>query len=127
MSRKNTIRMFDLPEKLPTEFEVAKKGFSSKAERFLSPPVSLFGVPAMRRLAQEIIEWNDKKCFEHMVTYATTPPMLPVTLENSHGMRSGKPTCLRLWETSIVSTAGLKHPHCSDSLEKGSWNSAEKR
>jgi hypothetical protein len=101
MSRKNTIRMFELPEKLPTEFEVAKKGFSSKAERFLNPPVHLFGVPAMRRLAEEILEWNDKKCFEHMVTYATTPPVLPVTLENSHGMR--------LWQADVLETLGEKY------------------
>jgi hypothetical protein len=101
MSRKNTIRMFDLPEKLPTEFEVTEKGFSYKAERFLNPPVRLFGVPAMRRLAEEIPEWKVKKCFEHMVTYATTPPMLPVTFENSHGMR--------FWQADVLETLGKKY------------------
>ncbi len=41
----------------------------------------------MRKAAKEILAWNNKKCFEHMVTYATTPPMLPKTYENSNGMR----------------------------------------
>ena len=101
MSRKNTIRAFTLPAKLPTEFEIAKKGFSHKAERFLHPPVKLFGIPAMRKLADEIVEWNNKKCFEHMATYATTPPLLPVTFENSHGMR--------LWQANVLKTLGNKY------------------
>jgi hypothetical protein len=101
MSKKNTIRTFVLPEKLPTELEVARKGFSYKAEKFLNPPVKLFGVPAMRRLAEEIFEWDNKKCFEHMATYATTPPMLPKTFENSHGMR--------FWQADVLNTLGRKY------------------
>lgn len=101
MSKRNTIRAFALPEKVPPEFEVAKKGFSYKAERFLNPPVKLFGIPAMRKLADEILGWNNKKCFEHMVTYATTPPMLPKTFENSHGMR--------FWQADVLETLGEKY------------------
>jgi len=101
MSKKNTIRTFVLPEKLPTELEVARKGFSYKAEKFLNPPVKLFGVPAMRRLAEEIFEWDNKKCFEHMATYATTPPMLPKTFENSHGMW--------FWQADVLNTLGRKY------------------
>ena len=101
MSKKNTIRTFSLPEKVPSEYEVAKKGFSYKAERFLSPPVKLFGIPAMRRLADEIFEWDSEKCFEHMVTYATTPPLLPETFENSHGMR--------FWQADVLMNLGKKY------------------
>lgn len=100
MSKRNTIRAFTLPQKIPSEFEVAKKGFSYKAERFLNPPVRLFGIPAMRKLADEILEWDNKKCFEHMVTYATTPPLLPKTFENSHGMR--------FWQANVLKTLGAK-------------------
>jgi hypothetical protein len=101
MSKRNTIRLFALPDKMPSEFEVAKKGFSFKAQRFLKPPVRLFGVPAMRRLADEILGWNDKRCFEHMVIYATTPPSLPRTFENSHGMR--------FWQASVLEALGVKY------------------
>ncbi len=87
MSKKNTFRAFAFPEKIPSEFEVAANGFRFKAEKFLKPPVSLFGIPAMHKAASAILEWNDKQCFEHMVAYATTPPMLPRTYENSNGMR----------------------------------------
>jgi hypothetical protein len=101
MSKKNTMRTFTLPQRLPSEFEVAKKGFAYKAERFLNPPVKLFGLPAMRKLADEIFEWNNIKCFEHMATYATTPPLLPKTFENSHGMR--------FWQADVLSALGNKY------------------
>ena len=101
MSKRNTIRAIALPQKIPSELEVAKKGFSQKAERFLHPPVRFFGIPAMRKLADEIFEWNNKKCFEHMATYATTPPLLPATFENSHGMR--------LRQADVLSTLGRKY------------------
>ncbi len=87
MSKKNTIRTFTLPQKITSEYEVAKKGFSHNAEHFLHPLVKLFGVPGMRKLAEENMKWDNKKCFEHLATYATTPPLLPRTFENSHGMR----------------------------------------
>lgn len=101
MSKKNTIRAFTLPRELPSEFEVAKKGFAYKAERFLNPPVKLFGIPAMRKLAGEISDWDNKKCFEHMATYATTPPLLPTSFENSHGMR--------FWQADVLSVLGKKY------------------
>jgi len=101
MSKNNTIRAFTLPDRIPSELEVAKKGFHYKAERFLHPPVKLFGIPAMRKLAEEIVDWNNKKCFEHMVTYATTPPLLPKTFENSHGMR--------FWQSDVLKTLGDKY------------------
>jgi len=101
MSKRNTIRAFELPKGMPSEFEVAKTGFSRKAERFLNPPVKLFGIPAMRKLASEILEWDNKKCFEHMVTYATTPPLLPKTFENSHGMR--------FWQADVLNVLGSKY------------------
>jgi len=101
MSKRNTIRTFALPERMPSEFEVAKTGFSHKAERFLNPPVKLFGIPAMRKLADEVLEWDNKKCFEHMVTYATTPPLLPKTFENSHGMR--------FWQADVLNVLGSKY------------------
>ena len=101
VSKKNTIRVFTLPDVIPSEFDVAKNGFSYKAERFLNPPARLFGIPAMCRLADEIIEWDNEKCFEHMVTYATAPPLLPETFENSHGMR--------FWQVSVLKTLGEKY------------------
>jgi len=95
---------FSLPEKTPSELEVATKGFSHKAGRFLHPPVRLLGIPAMRKLADEILEWDNRKCFEHMATYATTPidrSIDPETFENSHGMR--------FWQADVLAMLGDKY------------------
>jgi len=61
----------------------------------LHPPVALSGIPAMRKLAKEISTWQNRASFEHLVTYATTPPELPATFEKSDGMRSWKAQVLR--------------------------------
>jgi hypothetical protein len=87
MSKRNTFRVFKLPKKIPSQLEVARKGFAFKAEQMLKPPVKMFGIPAIRKLAQEIGAWNNVECFKHLVTYATTPPQLPRNFEHSDGMR----------------------------------------
>lgn len=88
MSKKNTIRIFKLPEKLPSELEVAEKGLKHKAERMLNPPTSMVGIAAMRRLAKDIKKWDNKECFNHMVAYAgTTPPLIPDDLNECNGLR----------------------------------------
>ncbi len=88
MSKKNTFRVFQLPKKMPAELEIADKGFAYKARRMLKPPVSMFGIPAIRKLAKEIVFWADKDCFTHMVAYAgLTPPLIAEDLSHNDGLR----------------------------------------
>ena len=54
----------------------------------LEPPISMFGIPAMRKLAKEIITWEDKACFHHMVAFAgLTPPLIAEDLSHNDGLR----------------------------------------
>ena len=88
MSKKNTCRIFRLPQKMPTELEIAEKGLAYKVGRMLKPPVSMVGIPAMRKLAKEIVSWEDTDCFKHMVAYAgLTPPLIAPDLSHNDGMR----------------------------------------
>jgi len=88
MSRKNTYRIFRLPQKMPSELELAGKGLAYKAGRMLKPPVSMLGIPAMRKLAKEITTWEDKSCYNHMVAYAgLTPPLIAEDLSHNDGLR----------------------------------------
>ena len=64
--RKNTIRFFKLPEYLPDEYEVARKGLIHKAHRMLKPPVTTIGIPAMKKLAEKITQWNCRESLRHM-------------------------------------------------------------
>ena len=88
MSKRNTHRVFRLPQRLPTELEIAEKGFAHKATRMLRPRVGMFGIPAMRKLTKEIVSWTDKDCFRHMVAYAgLTPPLVAADLARNDGLR----------------------------------------
>lgn len=101
MSKKNTVRAFILPQPLLSELEIAQKGLRYRANKMLNPPVRLFGIPAMRKLANEIFTWKDQASFEHLVMYATTPPELPTTFEKSDGMRS--------WKAQVLQQLGEKY------------------
>lgn len=101
MSKKNTIRAFILPDKLPSKLETARKGFNLRAEKMLNPPVSMLGIPAMKKLSKEIFNWENEKCFDHLVTYATIPPHLPESFENSNGMR--------FWKSRVINELGTKY------------------
>jgi len=91
MSKKNTYRIFGLPQKMPNELEIAEKGLAHKAKRMLKPPVNMFGIPAMRKLAKDITTWEDKACFSHMVSYAgLTPPLIAEDLSHNDGLRFGQ-------------------------------------
>jgi len=88
MSKRNTYRVFRLSQRMRTEIEIAEKGFAHKASRMLKPPVSMFGIPAMRKLAKDITTWEDKACYNHMVAYAgLTPPLIAEDLSHNDGMR----------------------------------------
>jgi hypothetical protein len=88
MSSKNTYRIFRLPPSMPPELEIAEKGLVYKANRMLNPPVNIFGIPAIRKLAKDILTWEDKTCFEHMVAYAgLTPPFVAEDLSHNDGLR----------------------------------------
>ena len=101
MSKKNTIRTFAIDDKLQTEYEIAKRGLNLRADKMLKPPVNLLGIPAMRKLAKEIFNWEDEGSFNHLITYATTPPHIPKTFENSNGMRQ--------WKSNVLKELGTKY------------------
>jgi hypothetical protein len=96
----------------------------------LKPPVTVFGIPAMRKLAKEITKWKSKDCFEHLITYATTPPQLPSNYENSDGMRQiqanvlvslGKKYSINEWvdaSKSFKKSAALIKELCKAAVEQ---------
>ena len=101
MSKRNTIRYFIINNDLPDEFELAKKGFKFRADRMLNPPVNLLGIPAMKKLSREVLNWEDEESFDHLVRYATVPPHIPKNFYNSNGMR--------LWKSKILNELGVKY------------------
>jgi hypothetical protein len=101
MSRKNTIRAFIINANLPGEYELAKKGLVFRAEKMLNPPVNLLGLPAMKKLSREVLNWEDEASFDHLMTYSTVPPHIPKNFDNSNGMR--------LWIVKLLRELGIKY------------------
>ncbi|MBN1683798.1 DUF4872 domain-containing protein [Candidatus Bathyarchaeota archaeon] len=88
MSKKNSYKVFTFPSVMPSELEVAEKGLIMKANRMLGPPVSMLGIPAMRKLAKDIDTWKNEDCFKHMVAYSgLTPPLISEDLSRNDGLR----------------------------------------
>jgi len=92
--RRNAVITFSIPEE-PLEFrELVRKGLLLKAEQMLNPPISNFGVPGLRKLAQEFPRWEEflreedyRSALELMVMYANTPPTLAPEINNFTGRR----------------------------------------
>lgn len=129
MSKKNTYRVFTMPDKFISELELAETGFVRKAKRMLNPPVSLLGIPAMRKLAKEIADWTDQGCYRHMVAYAgLTPPLVADDLSHSDGMRFEQARVLtelsskydkKMWADAsrlFIKSGGLIIKLCSEAI-----------
>ncbi len=81
---KNTICVIDFEADLDSVIDIAKRGFERKARAMLNPPVSFIGIPGMRKLAREVLDWHSELTAEdyqnalrHMVMYTGTAPVLP--------------------------------------------------
>lgn len=101
MSKRNTIRIFHIDKRLPSEYEITRKGLEFRAEKMLNPPVNIIGIPAMRKLSKEICSWDDDASFNHLITYATIPPHIPKNFNNSNGMR--------VWKSRVLQELGAKY------------------
>jgi len=76
-------------------------GFSYLKLKLAKPPCMVYWGANPRYLMREMPSWKDRSCFEHLVTYATTPPVLPTSFEHSDGMR--------FWQARVLKELGEKH------------------
>lgn len=62
----------------------------------------MLGVPAMRKLAKEIVSWTDTDCYRHMIAYAgLSPPLIDEDLSQNDG--------LRFEQARLLKEMGQKH------------------
>ncbi len=84
LSLKNTFFAFEFGPEVADLPTIARRALQIKVEVMLKPPVSMFGIPGMRKLARELPGWPDELGAEKLdlvlrqfVEYTGTPPMLP--------------------------------------------------
>ena len=92
--KRNAVITFSVPGK-PLPFkDLVKRGLLLKAEQMLNPPVRSWGLPGMRKLAQEFSKWGEflseedyRSALENLAMYANTPPTLAPEIDNFTGRR----------------------------------------
>lgn len=84
LSDKNTVCCVDFSKDVKSIRRIAIEGFKAKAKAALNPPVSFVGIPGMRKLAKEILSWQNemsevefRTSLENITIFTGTVPMLP--------------------------------------------------
>lgn len=87
IGKRNRLGVFDIPQYLPPVAELIRQAVSDQCQTMLSPPVSMLGIPAMRKVAREIIGWEKEfgkettsACLDQAREYLNSPP----DLEGNH-------------------------------------------
>ena len=81
LGKRNRLVVMEIPQELaPTEMLI-RRSIADACQTMLRPPVSMVGIPAMRRVAREIIDWPEElggdaaaRCLRHVLEYLNSPP-----------------------------------------------------
>jgi hypothetical protein len=83
MGKRNRLVIFDIPRRLPPTEALIRKSIADECRTMLCPPVSLVGIPAMKKLAREMARWTEElgedtaaACLRQMREYLNSPPDL---------------------------------------------------
>jgi hypothetical protein len=81
MGKRNHVAIMEIPQELLSVEKLIRKAIKDNCQIMLEPPVSMVGIPAMRKLAREIGHWEEElgkdtaeKCLLHAVEYLNSPP-----------------------------------------------------
>jgi len=87
LGKRNRLAILDIPRELPPTEALIRQAILDQSQMLLHPPVSMVGIPAMRKLACEIAHWPEElgeetaaKCLRQAREYLNSPP----DLEGNH-------------------------------------------
>ena len=87
LGKRNRLAIVDIPCDLPPTEALIQQAVLDQCQMMLHPPVSLVGIPAMKKLAREISHWPEElgeemaaKCLRQAREYLNSPP----DLEGNH-------------------------------------------
>jgi len=96
-SKRNSLFEIKFNENINNLESIVRKGLLKKCEINLNPPVTIFGIPAMKKLGREILKWKEelceddfKRCLYHLVEYTGFPPALPGKLTKNRLLEDEK-------------------------------------
>lgn len=83
LGKRNRLVIMDIPKALQPVEVLIRKSISDECHTMLHPPVSMVGIPAMRKLAGEIAHWPEElgedaaaRCLRQVREYLNSPPDL---------------------------------------------------
>jgi len=83
LGKRNRLVVFDIPQRLPPTDELVRKSIADECQTMLHPPVSMVGIPAMKKVAREIARWPEElggdtaaRCLRQVREYLNSPPDL---------------------------------------------------
>ncbi|NFE79075.1 DUF4872 domain-containing protein [Clostridium sporogenes] len=84
LSDKNSMCLIEFDDEIKSIREIAIKGFYEKANQMLNPKMGFCGIPGMRKLSKEIINWKEEltsleyeTALRNIVMCTGTVPILP--------------------------------------------------
>lgn len=87
LGKRNRLAIVDVPEDLSPTDPLIRKSIADQCRTMLHPPVSMVGIPAMRKVAREIAGWPEEwgeetaaRCLRQVREYLSSPP----DLEGAH-------------------------------------------
>ena len=83
LGKKNRLVIFNIPKVIPSTEALVRKSIAEECQIMLHPPVSMLGIPAMKKVAYEIAHWlvelgeeTAAKCLQQVREYLNSPPDL---------------------------------------------------
>ncbi len=83
LGKRNRLAIFDIPKDFASTDALIRKSIADECQTMLNPPVSMVGIPAMKKVAREIAHWPQElgkdtadKCLRQVREYLNSPPDL---------------------------------------------------
>jgi hypothetical protein len=81
LGKRNRYVILDIPQDLPPTEALIRKSIADECQTMLHPPVSMVGIPAMKKIAREIVGWPEElgaqaaaTCLRQVREYLNSPP-----------------------------------------------------
>ncbi len=119
LGKRNRLVTMDIPQQLMPSDMLIRRAIADQCQTMLHPPVSLVGIPAMKKLAREITRWPEElgmvtaaKCLRQVREYLSSPPDL-----EGHHLTAGRDLYITFLQEAQA-LAGLDFSKAIDCLHK---------
>ena len=109
LGKRNRLVILDIPEDFASTDALIRRSISDQCQTMLNPPVSMVGIPAMKKVAREIARWPEElgadtaeKCLRQVREYLNSPP----DLAGDH-LTAGRDLYIAFLEEAGTMMAGL--------------------